>query len=63
MGTPGNPYTAMKASLVAAMLAAGLAGARAQAPEIDNESKILRCRDNPASVSRPHARSPPNKPS
>jgi hypothetical protein len=50
MGTSGNPNTAMKAWLVAAMLAAGLAGARAQAPEIDNESKILRCRDNAASI-------------
>ena len=35
---------------MAAMLTAAAAGARAQAPEIDNESRILRCRDNPASV-------------
>ena len=38
----------MRAWLAAAALVASAAGA--QAPEIDNESKILRCRDNPASV-------------
>ena len=50
MGTRGKSSITKRAWLAAAMLAACAAGAWAQAPEIDNESKILRCRDNPASM-------------
>jgi hypothetical protein len=36
----------LKPWLIAMMLAAAITGARAQTPDSDNESKILRCRQN-----------------
>jgi hypothetical protein len=50
MGSRRNPNITMRAGLTAAILTMTVAGAGAQAPEIDNESKILRCRDNPTSI-------------
>ena len=41
-----NPSVTLKPWLIAMMLAAAGAGAQAQAPNSDNESKILRCRQN-----------------
>jgi hypothetical protein len=41
-----NPSTTLKPWLIAMMLAAAGAGAQAQAPNSDNEAKILRCRQN-----------------
>jgi hypothetical protein len=41
-----NPSIKLKPWLVATMLAAACAGAQAQAPDSDNEGKILRCRQN-----------------
>ena len=41
-----NPSVTLKPWLVAMMLAAAGAGAQAQAPHSNNESKILRCRQN-----------------
>ncbi len=41
-----NPSIKLKPWLIAMMLAAASVGAQAQAPAGDNESKILRCRQN-----------------
>jgi hypothetical protein len=41
-----NPSIKLKPWLIAMMLATASAGAQAQAPDGDNEAKILRCRQN-----------------
>ena len=41
-----NSSITLKPWLIAMMLAAASAGAQAQAPDSDNEAKILRCRQN-----------------
>jgi hypothetical protein len=41
-----NPSNRLKPWLIAMMLAAASTGAQAQAPDSDNEAKILRCRQN-----------------
>jgi hypothetical protein len=41
-----NPSITLKTWLIATLLAAACAGAQAQAPDGDNETKILRCRRN-----------------
>jgi hypothetical protein len=46
MGLRHNPKVGIRLWLTVAMLAAAITGARAQAPESGNESKILHCREH-----------------
>jgi hypothetical protein len=46
MASLRNPNITLKPWLIAMILAAASTGAQAQAPDSDNEAKILRCRQN-----------------